>query len=36
VRNSFAQAVASGGGQDYVPMLSDYVARWNEAPTVGG
>ena len=36
VRNSFAQAVASGGGQDYVQMLSDYVARWNEAPTVGG
>ena len=29
VRNAFAQAVASGGGADYVPMLSDYVARWN-------
>jgi hypothetical protein len=31
VRNSFAQAVATGGGDDYVPMLSDYVARWNGA-----
>jgi len=29
VRNSFAQAVASGGGEDFVPMLSDYVAGWN-------
>ena len=29
VRNSFAQAVASGHGGDYVPMLSDHVARWN-------
>ena len=32
VRNSFAQAVAAGGGQDYVPMLADIVARWNGAP----
>jgi len=29
VRNSFAQAVASGHGGDYVPMLSDHVAAWN-------
>ena len=29
VRNSFAQAVASGHGEDYVPMLSDHVAEWN-------
>jgi len=29
VRNSFAQAVASGHGDDYVPTLSDRVAEWN-------
>ena len=29
VRDSFAQAVASGRGEDYVPMLSDLVAEWN-------
>ena len=29
VRNSFAQAVATGHGEDYVPMLSDLVAEWN-------
>ena len=29
VRNSFAQAVATGHGEDYVPMLSDLVADWN-------
>jgi 3-hydroxyisobutyrate dehydrogenase-like beta-hydroxyacid dehydrogenase len=29
VRNSFAQAVATGHGEDYVPMLSDHVAEWN-------
>ncbi len=29
VRNSFAQAVATGHGGDYVPMLSDLVAEWN-------
>jgi 3-hydroxyisobutyrate dehydrogenase-like beta-hydroxyacid dehydrogenase len=29
VRNSFAQAVATGHGADYVPMLSDLVAEWN-------
>jgi 3-hydroxyisobutyrate dehydrogenase-like beta-hydroxyacid dehydrogenase len=29
VRNSFAQAVATGHGDDYVPMLSDHVAEWN-------
>ena len=29
VRNSFAQAVATGHGEDYVPMLSDHVAAWN-------
>ena len=29
VRNSFVQAVATGHGQDYVPMLSDHVAAWN-------
>jgi 3-hydroxyisobutyrate dehydrogenase-like beta-hydroxyacid dehydrogenase len=26
VKNSFAQAVATGHGEDYVPMLSDFVA----------
>jgi 3-hydroxyisobutyrate dehydrogenase-like beta-hydroxyacid dehydrogenase len=31
VRNSFAQAVATGHGEDYVPMLSDLVAEWNGA-----
>jgi hypothetical protein len=29
VRNSYAQAVATGHGEDYVPMLSDLVAEWN-------
>jgi len=29
VRNSFAQAAATGHGEDYVPMLSDLVAEWN-------
>jgi 3-hydroxyisobutyrate dehydrogenase-like beta-hydroxyacid dehydrogenase len=29
VRNSFAQAVVTGHGDDYVPMLSDRVAEWN-------
>ena len=29
VRNSFAQAVATGHGGDYVPMLSDFVAESN-------
>ena len=29
VRNAFAQAVATGHGEDYVPMLSDLVAEWN-------
>jgi 3-hydroxyisobutyrate dehydrogenase-like beta-hydroxyacid dehydrogenase len=29
VRNSFAQGVATGHGEDYVPMLSDLVAEWN-------
>ena len=29
VRNSFAQAVAAGRGEDYVPMLSDFVAEAN-------
>ena len=29
VRNAFAQAVATGHGDDYVPMLSDHVAAWN-------
>ncbi|MGI4769568.1 MAG: NAD(P)-dependent oxidoreductase [Janthinobacterium lividum] len=29
VRNSFAAAVASGHGSDYVPMLSDIVANQN-------
>jgi 3-hydroxyisobutyrate dehydrogenase-like beta-hydroxyacid dehydrogenase len=39
VRNSFAQAVATGHGDDYVPMLSDWVAEWNGtslAPKAGG
>jgi 3-hydroxyisobutyrate dehydrogenase-like beta-hydroxyacid dehydrogenase len=31
VRNSFASAVATGHGEDYVPMLSDLVAEWNGA-----
>ena len=35
VRNSFAQAVAAGEGQAYVPMLSDFVARWNGAAGAG-
>jgi 3-hydroxyisobutyrate dehydrogenase-like beta-hydroxyacid dehydrogenase len=29
VRNSYAQAVATGHGGDYVPMLSDHVAQWS-------
>ena len=29
VKNSFATAVASGHGEDYVPMLSDWVAGLN-------
>lgn len=29
VRNSFALAVGSGRGEDYVPMLSDVVAEMN-------
>src|SRR5271165_975430 len=39
VRNSFAQAVATGHGDDYVPMLSDHVAAWNGtslSPRAGG
>ena len=32
VRNSFAQAVGGGHGEDYVPRLSDLVAQWNGAP----
>jgi 3-hydroxyisobutyrate dehydrogenase-like beta-hydroxyacid dehydrogenase len=35
VRNSFAQAVAAGDGEAYVPMLSDFVARWNGLPIAG-
>ena len=35
VRNSFAQAVAAGEGEAYVPMLSDFVARWNGLPIAG-
>jgi 3-hydroxyisobutyrate dehydrogenase-like beta-hydroxyacid dehydrogenase len=35
VRNSFAQAVGGGHGEDYVPMLSDLVAEWNGAPKAG-
>ena len=29
VRNSFAQATGAGRGQDYVPMLSDFIAASN-------
>ncbi|MCD2182484.1 NAD(P)-dependent oxidoreductase [Rhizobium sp. GN54] len=29
VRNSFAQAVGAGRGEDFVPMLSDFVAETN-------
>ena len=29
VRNSYALAVATGHGADYVPMLSDHVAAWS-------
>ena len=29
VKNSFANAVASGKGEDYVPMLSDWIAGLN-------
>ncbi len=35
VRNSFAQAVAAGEGEAYVPMLSDFVAGWNGLPIAG-
>ena len=27
VKNSFASAVAAGKGEDYVPMLSDFIAE---------
>ena len=29
VKNSYATAVASGHGEDYVPMLSDWIAGLN-------
>ncbi|MQW89266.1 NAD(P)-dependent oxidoreductase [Sinorhizobium saheli] len=29
VRNAFAQAVGAGRGEDYVPMLSDFIAEAN-------
>jgi hypothetical protein len=29
IRNSYAAAVASGRAEDYVPMLSDFVAAQN-------
>ena len=29
VKNSFAMAVAGGRGQDFVPMISDFVAEQN-------
>ena len=29
VKNSYALAVAAGRGEDYVPMLSDFVAQAN-------
>ena len=29
VRNSFAQAVGAGRGEDFVPMLSDFIAEAN-------
>ncbi len=29
VRNSFAQAVAAGNGENYVPTLSDFIAKAN-------
>ncbi|MCF3641370.1 NAD(P)-dependent oxidoreductase [Rhizobium sp. TRM95111] len=32
VRNAFAQAVGAGRGEDYVPMLSDFVAEANGMP----
>jgi 3-hydroxyisobutyrate dehydrogenase-like beta-hydroxyacid dehydrogenase len=31
VKNSYALAVAAGNGEDYVPMLSDFVAKANGA-----
>lgn len=31
VKNSYALAVAAGRGEDYVPMLSDFVAKTNAA-----
>ena len=34
VRNSYAQAVAAGEGESYVPMLSDFVTRMNGAAPV--
>jgi 3-hydroxyisobutyrate dehydrogenase-like beta-hydroxyacid dehydrogenase len=35
VRNSFAQAVAGGRGEDYVPMLSDIIAEANGTTLIG-
>ena len=35
VRNSFAQAVAAGRADDYVPMLSDFIAEANGTKLTG-
>lgn len=36
VKNSFALAVAGGRGDDYVPMLSDFIAEMNGASLAPG
>jgi 3-hydroxyisobutyrate dehydrogenase-like beta-hydroxyacid dehydrogenase len=36
VRNSFAQAASAGKGEDFVPMLSDFVAASNGVSLTGG
>lgn len=35
VRNSFALAIGAGRGDDYVPMLSDFIAKLNGVKLVG-
>ena len=35
VKNSYAAAVASGKGEDYVPMLSDWIAGLNGTSLAG-
>ena len=35
VKNAFASAVANGKGEDYVPMLSDWIAAQNGVSLTG-